>query len=216
MKPSDSLRERINPAWNSDVRGTIMRSLAAVDLTFEARKPSGRPSETQRERDADRAQLLKQLATHAGPMIRKSEIELARHKDSLFADRAAFREKAMQWEDPRSAALAKEMREHLRSLPDHGARMKLLIGPQASKLAQRAALETDSVLSGSIPAENLHQAEAQFLQTNFPNAFAALADREAGIEHAEASVRMAKNTLAKTADLRPDEFQNFYSEIKPA
>jgi hypothetical protein len=214
-EPSDALRDRVNPDWSPSVRATITRSLAAIDLVYEGRKPSGRPAETQRERDADKAATLKSMADLPGRLIRKSEVELQNHRRQLETDRQSMIANAMVHDTPREAQLAAEARAYLRTLSP-GDKLKVLQGPNASKLMQRAALEADPALINGMDSPSLHRVQEDFLQKHFPAAVASLADREVAIEHADASVRMAKDQLARTVQLPPHDFESYYSEILPS
>jgi hypothetical protein len=212
MAASDSLRERVNPAWSPEVRANISRSLAASDLAYAARAPSGPAPTSERERNADMLHRLDQLS-HPAAMARKASLEIARLKDKFVEAQGALRERAVSATSPKEAALQAEARAFIRSLPDHGARLRHLLDGNPALV--RAVLDAPSELSGSIPVESLHALEANFMSRHYSAESAALADHAAGLEVAEASLALAQNAVRSAANVDPKSYAEWSESIAP-
>lgn len=206
-KISDVLRSRINPAWAPHAQDVSKRALAAVD-EIANRKATIAPG--------DKAALRDAVARHAGPMAAKAAADLSRAKNKLAIDRSELAQKAIAHSTPKDSEIAKEIRGHLRSIPA-GDRLKILMGPDASLVAQRAVLEVPLFLSGVPSLEISNRILDDVLGKHFPNEVAALGVVAEAIDHADASVRLAKDELARGLDFAtPAEFTKFFEAVKPA
>jgi hypothetical protein len=86
------------------------------------------------------------------------------------------------------------------------------MGKDVDKQVQRAALEGHPLLTG-VAAQFRADVEKDFLQRNYGSELAELNATSEALDHAEASVTAARNTLATSANFgNPQKFQSWFDE----
>lgn len=199
-KVSDIMRERISTDWPEIARSASTRALFAFDAVTDAANVGGK--DTLRDR----------IASHAGKMLAKARRDLKSATGKFAADRAKLRDNAFRHETPRAVQISAEIRGHLRTL-SQAERNALLMGPTADKSYQIAVLETGVPLAlTGVQADMRTVIENEFLSKHFAQGVAELDAQDAALEHATASVELARSTMQREVGLAPHDFPAWFEK----